>query len=876
MRTGTSKNENFPKHYSRAHFWYNDSGFVASVITPMSDPKYPSPPANKDTVSETVQFNQQPDVIISTTDSLPTGTRLGHYVIRKYIGGGGMGRVYLATDAALDRDVAIKVLTEQRASDQSTVARFMNEARSAARLNHEHIAQVYFAGETSGIPFIAFEYVEGINVRTMVEDHDVFPLPQALNYLLQIAHALVHAASHGVVHRDVKPSNILITREGRAKLIDMGLARLLDTAEARNDLTASGVTLGTFDYISPEQARDPRNADIRSDIYSLGCTFFFMLAGRPPFPEGTVLQKLLQHQGDAPPDIRSFQPAIPAEIAFLIQKMMAKDPKQRFQTPTVLIEALTDAARRLGLRPAGQGDLVWAPTRSHRKSFLLRHLPWMGAVALLFLGYFLMSLFHQTGTTPFPAPPNSLIAVPENPPLPDEPLKDSPFEFAFVPLSTAPPTDPWRVTASLTSQPAGGSLQPAFMIAGQFPPPASDGQLSIAKLERKQSTATQRVRSSSEVRCVDPTGNTPDSYLTLAAALVDAEDGTVIKLKWNRIHSVAEPIQLDRRKLIFEAEEGFDPVLRFEPTESHNTRSFWAVFSSHLEFHHVGIEMRINPIVVSPQWSLFELSGSTQLTFKQCCLTVQNISTFDNSASHDDVAFFRNGMPTGILEGARDVGDMIFEPLTIHVTNSLLRGEAVAIQSNVSQDIDVRFSDSLIALASPFVFFKEPRRAVRQATIQIRWDRVAFFGRQGFASLTKEVDAEPMVVDVDSQQSFFVLNRSPFAVFRGSQSRQKALTEFRWRGSGNLNDPNYFQGVLGLRFPASSLSPNSGAELSLGDWSVQWTQETRDQTKIDTLPLIEIGKPMSRFLPQDMRSSFGSAESLPLPDFGWFPVMWSD
>ncbi|MDR0328730.1 MAG: serine/threonine protein kinase, partial [Planctomycetaceae bacterium] len=165
----------------------------------MSDSDHLSP------ASETMQFVHPADSGVSDTDSLEAGTILGHYVIKKYIGGGGMGRVYLAADMTLDRDVAIKVLPQQRSRDQSFVARFMNEAKSAARLNHEHIAQVYFAGDAE-VPFIAFEYVEGTNVRTMVEEHDVFPLPQALNYLLQIAQALAHAATHGVVHRDVKPS----------------------------------------------------------------------------------------------------------------------------------------------------------------------------------------------------------------------------------------------------------------------------------------------------------------------------------------------------------------------------------------------------------------------------------------------------------------------------------------------------------------------------------------------------------------------------------------------------------------------------------------------------------------------------------------------
>ena len=838
----------------------------------------PPPAANATEVApETIHFVPRIDSTISMADLLAVGTPLGHYVIRKYIGGGGMGRVYLATDEALDRDVAIKVLTQQRASDQGTVARFMNEAKSAARLNHEHIAQVYFAGEESGIPYIAFEYVEGINLRIMVEEHDVFPLPQALNYLLQIAHALAHAATHGVVHRDVKPSNILITREGRAKLIDMGLARLLDTAEARNDLTASGVTLGTFDYISPEQARDPRNADIRSDIYSLGCTFFFMLAGRPPFPEGTVLQKLLQHQGDAPPDIRSFQPTIPAEIAFLIQRMMAKDPKQRFQTPTVLIEALTDAARHLGLRPTGQGNLVWTRTRSRRTSFLLRHLPWIAAVSLLFFGFFLITLFsNQIETLHLPDLPALLIPqTTEVTPLPVEPAKTSPppFDVAFTSL---PAVQHSPYSAGLALQTAGGSLQHALVLSGHLPKPVS-GQFSITDFEpKKQHTTAQRTRPFSRVRCVDPTGNTIGSYPSLASALTDATDETVIELKWNNILPVMEPIQLDSRKLQLKAAEGYDPILLFEPTElqniTQNTRSFFTVFSSSIEFHHVGIEIRLNPNVLSPHWSLFELSGNTRLTFEKCCLTVRNRSNFDDSPYHDDVVFFRNGIPAGSLEGTSDAEDIISEPLTIQVADSLLRGEAVAIQSNVPQDVHVQFSNSLIALARSFILIEENRRVTRLATIQIRWNKVVFFGRQGFANLYKEMTAAPMVIDFESQQSIFVLNRFPFAVFRGLQPRQKVLNDFRWSGG-----PNYFQGVTGLRFRAPTLSPDSSTEMLLEEWQRQpWAQDTSEQTRIDTLMLNEISKPMSRYLPQDMRAAFGTTENVPLPNLDWFPVRWSD
>jgi len=833
-------------------------------------------------LSETMQFVPQTDSsVVSVADSFPTGTPFGHYVIRKYIGGGGMGRVYLATDTALDRDVAIKVLPQQRAGDHGIVARFMNEAKSAARLNHEHIAQVYFAGEESGVPYIAFEYVEGINVRTMVEEHDVFPLPQALNYLLQIAHALAHAATHGVIHRDVKPSNILITREGRAKLIDMGLARLLDTSEARGDLTASGVTLGTFDYISPEQARDPRNADIRSDIYSLGCTFFFMLAGRPPFPEGTVLQKLLQHQGDAPPDIRSFQPAIPAEIAFLIQKMMAKDPKQRFQTPTVLIEALTDVARRLGLRPAGQGNLVWTPAPAKRTSFLLRHLPWMSAVLLLLVGYFLMTLFSEQfyGTLP---PPEFLIQNVPVPPITEDipPPADpgtslvSSFDIAFVSHSAASSARPFT---GLQAPVSGGSLQPAVESTVRLSHVLNNvlnSKFSLADIRlANQRTTAPRTYPLTETRCVDPTGNTPGSYLSLASALTGVDDGTDIELKWNGEHRMTEPVSLNQRKLQFVAAEGYTPILLFEPTESQKVRNLFTVASSHLEFKGVGIEVRLDPSILLAHWSLFELAGHSRLTFDKCCLTLQNRSLMNGTAYHDDVVFFRSNIPADSVfsEGADYTTDMIAEPLTIEITQSLLRGEAVAISSDAPQDIQIKLTQSFVALAKPFIQVEEHRRAAKQATIQIRWNKVAFFGRQGVADLHKEMTAGSIIINFEAQQSIFVLHHSFFVDFRGMRGQQSALDDFRWSGTAN-----YFQGVAGLRFPVYYSSSDSGTayEMPFEEWRRQW--DTDDQTKVDTLTLSEITKYMSRYLPQDVYSHFDSAGKAALPNFDWFPRQWNN
>jgi hypothetical protein len=278
------------------------------------------------------------------------GRRLAHFELIEPIGVGGMAAVLRARDTHLDRQVALKILPPEMAKDPENVQRFHQEARSAARLDHENIARVFFCGEDQTLHFIAFEFVEGENLRTILERRGRLPVEEALHYVLQVAAGLAHAAQRGVVHRDIKPSNIIITPSGRAKLVDMGLARSL---EPQHDLglTQSGVTLGTFDYISPEQALEPRDVDVRSDIYSLGCTFYHMLTGHPPVPEGTAAKKLHHHQHVKPLDPRQYVPDLPYAVAAVLDRMMAKLPKNRYQTPEQLVHQLLLAGKKIGAVP---------------------------------------------------------------------------------------------------------------------------------------------------------------------------------------------------------------------------------------------------------------------------------------------------------------------------------------------------------------------------------------------------------------------------------------------------------------------------------------------------------------------------------------------
>ena len=292
------------------------------------------------------------------------GRKLGQFEMLEIVGSGGMAAVLKARDLDLGRFVALKILPPEMAVDTENVNRFKQEARAAAKLDHDHVARVYHCGEDQGLHFIAFEFVEGENLRQRMEAcGGKIPVRDSITLLYQVAKGLAHASERGVVHRDIKPSNIIVTPDGNAKIVDMGLARSLLDVRASGQLTHSGVTLGTFDYISPEQAIEPRLADVRSDIYSLGCTFYHLLTGHVPVPEGTVARKLDAHKNLIPTDIRQYNPEVPPELAGIINRMMAKDPGQRYQHPDVLAGQLRDLARKMTivLEPTADASRLGEP-----------------------------------------------------------------------------------------------------------------------------------------------------------------------------------------------------------------------------------------------------------------------------------------------------------------------------------------------------------------------------------------------------------------------------------------------------------------------------------------------------------------------------------
>jgi serine/threonine-protein kinase len=275
------------------------------------------------------------------SDKNESALMIGRYRVRRRIGSGGMGAVYRAVDTQLGREVALKILAPVLASQPAMLARFRSEALHASKLRHQHIVALYEFGEAKGIYFLVMEYVKGCDLHDYIERRGKLPEEEARQFTMQAAKALTLAHEHGIVHRDIKPSNLLLTREeGRpiVKLTDFGLAM----TETDEDLkvTRAGSTVGTVDYIAPEQARNSRSADIRSDIYSLGCTLFHMLAGQPPFPGGELGERLLKHVESPPPDLRTFNDQVSEGMVSVVLRMLAKRPEDRYQTPAELFEEL--------------------------------------------------------------------------------------------------------------------------------------------------------------------------------------------------------------------------------------------------------------------------------------------------------------------------------------------------------------------------------------------------------------------------------------------------------------------------------------------------------------------------------------------------------
>jgi serine/threonine-protein kinase len=285
------------------------------------------------------------------------------YRLLNHLGTGGMSSVYLAEQVLMKRRVAIKVLPKRRTNDSSYLARFHREAQAVAALDHRNIVRAYDVDNDNGVHYLVMEYIEGRDLQQIVKDEGPLPYAVAAEYIRQAAEGLEHAHRSNLVHRDVKPANLLVDGNEVVKLLDLGLARFTDEDRASLTVAYDENVLGTADYLAPEQAIDSHRVDGRADIYGLGCSLYFLLTGHPPFPEGTLPQRLLKHQKSQPPDIRLERPDAPADLLAICSKMMAKKASSRFQSMRDVAVSLADWLRAHN-HPVGMTTLT-EPTHEH-------------------------------------------------------------------------------------------------------------------------------------------------------------------------------------------------------------------------------------------------------------------------------------------------------------------------------------------------------------------------------------------------------------------------------------------------------------------------------------------------------------------------------
>ncbi|HTU20466.1 MAG TPA: serine/threonine-protein kinase [Gemmataceae bacterium] len=269
------------------------------------------------------------------------GFSIGKYRILERIGAGGHSTVYLGEHLVVKRRVAIKVLPMARAVNPASVARFYREARAAGALDHANLVRAYDVDCENGLHFIVMDYVDGSSLQQIVARFGPLSPARSAHYIRQAAQGLQAAHAAGLVHRDIKPANILLDRHGFIRVLDLGLARFFCDNEDPLTLKYDGNNvLGTADYVAPEQALNSHDVDSRADMYSLGATFYFLLAGRPLFPEGKITNKLIWHQTRQPASLRQLRPEVPRELAALVERMIDKVPERRYQTMGELMEAL--------------------------------------------------------------------------------------------------------------------------------------------------------------------------------------------------------------------------------------------------------------------------------------------------------------------------------------------------------------------------------------------------------------------------------------------------------------------------------------------------------------------------------------------------------
>jgi len=328
-------------------------------------------------------------------------TIAGRYEVEELVGHGGMSSVYKARDALLERHVALKILHEQYSNDEDFVERFKREARSVAQLQHPNIVTVIDRGEEDGRQFIVFEYVEGENLKEHVVRKGRLDVREALEIADEVARGLAFAHGQGLIHRDVKPQNVLLNGDGRAKVTDFGIARTLDV----DGMTQTGTILGTSNYIAPEQASG-QPVDAHSDVYALGAVLYELLAGEVPFPGESFVAVAMKHMHEPAPNLLDVRRDVPLRVAAAVDRALEKDPEQRFPTMDAFAAELEACLAELDQEPDGDKTMVIPSARraAHRRKQVSRWPIVIGLLAALAIAAIVIGLIAAGGTNNGGAP----------------------------------------------------------------------------------------------------------------------------------------------------------------------------------------------------------------------------------------------------------------------------------------------------------------------------------------------------------------------------------------------------------------------------------------------------------------------------------------
>ncbi len=723
------------------------------------------------------------------------GTRLNHFYLEEMIGGGGMGAVFRGNDERLDRTVAIKVIPFV-GDDPELQRRFRNEAQSAARLDHPHIAKVFDVGRFDQWHYIVFEHIEGTNIRDLVARDGVLSIDDAVYFTRQIAEALEHIDSRGIVHRDIKPSNVLVNADGNVKLVDMGLARS-HQLEWSGDMTASGVTLGTFDYISPEQARDPREADIRSDIYSLGCTLYFMLTGSPPYPGGTMLQKLLSHGNSPPPDPRGLRPEVSSNLTAIIHKMLAKDPGARYRGAIDLIADLRELAFREGLPRAQTRGTISVASSDPIPQVFLRHLPWIVGVAMLAISAVWLQITASLRRDEFDVvPPPSAVAMRI---VPGDPLA-SPGGKSRTPGAV----DPLPEEIDRGDSPSGPSIDQGI---GEFSGLESEDVASVppafAELAMPRDAANRLLEPRSFVpiapvaaieRIVVGGSEVAASTRhadTLRDALRLSEELNVNLIEIAQPVITSLPVRIGRDGLTIRSIVGGSEI-RFVSGEtlSMERQVMMNIGSNRIELQGLHLVWNV-PSTTLDGGTLFAVTNNRQVLLSDCTITIENL------AQRDEVFAFevsRSATASGAFSGTLDLPDPYSgtttredpsgaptslpaeaQPLVaIELSHVIARGEMTLVNLVDPVELEFRWENGLLVVSRRMLdaIGSDIRPTLAGNPIRLSFNRVTSITPEGFARMRLGPSgAWPMLIDRESRSSVYRCDpASPYIEFSGVET----------------------------------------------------------------------------------------------------------